>query len=103
VVIIETPIVDGGVYRTYQDGKLVETDLDPDYTIKGSGVLVEGGYIITSHLFVWPYSAMRVTFPDGSAFEDVPVLNFDPLSGLAVLGPIDAPALPLKLADGEDT
>ena len=103
MVIIETPIVDGGVYRTYQDGKLVETDLDPDYTIKGSGVLVEGGYIITSHLFVWPYSAMRVTFPDGSAFEDVPVLNFDPLSGLAVLGPIDAPALPLKLADGEDT
>ena len=102
VALIETPIVDGGVHRTYQDGKVVETDLDPDYTIAGSGVLVDGGYIITSHRLVWPYAAVRVVFPDGFELEDVPVANSDPLSGVAVLGPIDAPAPPLMLADGED-
>ena len=101
VVFIETPIVDGGVHRTHQDGKVIETDLDADYTITGSGVLVEGGYIITSYRLVWPYGAVRVVFPDGSEFEEVPVANSDPLSGLAVLGPIDAPAPPLALADGE--
>ena len=100
VAFIETPIVDGGV-RTYQDGKVIETNLDADYTITGSGVLVEGGYIITSYRLVWPYGAVRVVFPDGSEFEEVPVANSDPLRGLAVLGPIDAPAPPLALADGE--
>ena len=103
VAFIQTPIVDGGVHRTLQDGKVVETDLDPDYRITGSGVLVEGGYIITSHRLVWPYGAVRVVFPDGSEFEDVPVANADPLSGLAILGPVDTLATPLALADGEHT
>ena len=103
VAFIQTPIIDGGVHRTLQDGKVVETDLDPDYRITGSGVLVEGGYIITSHRLVWPYGAVRVVFPDGSEFEDVPVANSDPLSGLAILGPVDTLATPLALADGEHT
>ena len=103
VAFIQTPIVDGGVHRTIQDGKVVETDLDPDYRITGSGVLVEGGYIITSHRLVWPYRTVRVVFPDGSEFDDVPVANSDPLSGLAILGPVDTPATPLALADGEHT
>ena len=101
VVFIETPIIDGGVHRTYHNGKVVETDLDPDYTMTGSGVLVAGGYIITSYRLVWPYEAVRVVFPDGSEFEEVPVANFDPLSGVAVLGPVDASAPPLTLEDGE--
>ena len=101
VALIETPIVDGGVHRTYHDGKVVETDLDPDYTMTGSGVLVAGGYIITGYGLVWPYQTVRVVFPDGSEFEEVPVANFDPLSGVAVLGPVDAPAPPLTLEDGE--
>ena len=101
VAFIETPVILEGVAPTYQDGKVVEPSPDPGYTITGSGVLVEGGYIITSHRVVWPYGAVRVVFPDGSDFEDVPVLNFDPLSGLAVLGPVDVPIPPLTLADGE--
>ena len=103
VAFIETPIVEGGARRYYQDGKLVETDRDPDYMITGSGILVEGGYIITSYRLVWPYSAVRIVFSDRHEFEGVPVANFDPLSGLAVLGPIDVPATPLTLGDGEDT
>ena len=103
VALVETPIIDGGVLRTYQNGKPVETDLDPDYTITGSGILVEGGYIVASHRLVWPYGAVRVVFPDGSEFEEVPVANSDPLSGLAILGPVNAPAPPLAFADGEHT
>lgn len=101
VAFIQTPIVDGGVQQTVQDGKVVETDLEPDYRISGSGVLIEDGYIITSHRLVWPYGAVRVLFPDGSVFEDVPVVNSDPLSGLAILGPVDTLLTPLALADGE--
>ena len=102
VAFIQTPIIDGGVHRVIYNGKPIDTDLDPDYTITGSGVLIEGGYVITSHSVVRPYGAVRVVFPDGSDFEDVPVLNSDPLSGLAVLGPVDVPVPHLTLADGED-
>ena len=102
VAFIETPVIVEGVSPTYLNGKLVEPSPQGGYTVTGSGILVEGGYIITSHRVVWPYGAVRVVFPDGSNFEDVPVLNFDPVSGGAVLGPVDAPIPALTLADGED-
>ena len=103
VAFIETPIIDGGKYFNFLNGKIHEVSDYDDYTFTGSGVLIEGGYIIASYKVVWPYDAVRVVFPDGSEFEDVPVVNLDPLAGLAVLGPIDTPARPLMLANGEDT
>lgn len=51
---------------------------------------------------MYPFVAVRVVFPDGSEFLDVPVANVDPMAGFAVLGPIDAAAPPLELVDGED-
>ena len=67
----------------------------------GSGVLLEGGYVVTNAHVVWPFDAARVVFPDGSEFEQVPVKGWDLLTDLAVLGPIDAPVLPATLRDGE--
>lgn len=68
----------------------------------GSGILIEDGYVVTNHHVVWPYDAVRVVFPDGAEYENTPVIGWDPLVDLAVLGPLDASARPLKLEDGED-
>ena len=68
----------------------------------GSGVLVEGDYVLTNAHVVWPYHAARVVFPDGTAFAQVPLKGWDLLADLALLGPINAPARPLTLLDGED-
>ena len=67
----------------------------------GSGVLIDGGYIVTNRHVVWPYESVWATFPDGTWFEDVPVIGWDALSDLAVLGPVDIPVAPVELADGE--
>ena len=71
------------------------------WTGHGSGVLIEGGYIVTNAHVVWPYDSVRVVFPDGADFRDVPVIGWDLLVDLAVLGPVDARVQPLPMLDGE--
>ena len=63
----------------------------------GSGVLVEGGIIVTNAHVVWPYDNVRVVFPDRSEF-DVPVLASDFLLDLAIIGPVhvEAPIVVLE-------
>lgn len=68
----------------------------------GSGVLVEGGYVVTNAHVVWPFNAAVVVFPDGSDFWDVPVVGWDLLVDLAVLGPIPTSLEPLPMLDGEN-
>ena len=38
----------------------------------GSGILIEGGYVVTNAHVVWPYNSVRVVFPDGSEHSEVP-------------------------------
>ena len=64
-------------------------------------MLIEGGYVVTNAEVVWPFETVRVVFPDGSEFPDVPVTGLDLLSDLAVLGPIDSPSKGVKLAETE--
>ena len=68
----------------------------------GSGVLIEGGYIVTNRHVVWPYESVWATFPDGAWFDDVSVIGWDALSDLAALGPVDISVAPADLADEED-
>jgi len=68
----------------------------------GSGVLIEGGYVVTNAHVVWPFDSARVVFPDGTEFGRVPVKGWDLLTDLTVLGPIDVPAEPMTLRGGED-
>ena len=68
----------------------------------GSGVLIEGGYVITNYHVVWPYEVVRVVFPDDKVLQNVPVVGWDSMADLAVLGPVDVPARPSILGDGED-
>ena len=67
----------------------------------GSGVLIEGGHVVTNAHVVWPYDTVRVVLPDGSEFPEVPVVGIDLLADIAVLGPIDTPEGALELVDGE--
>jgi S1-C subfamily serine protease len=68
----------------------------------GSGVLIEGGYLVTNAHVVWPYMEVRVVFPDGAEHLAVKLLNSDLLGDLAVLGPVETDVEPITLADGED-
>lgn len=68
----------------------------------GSGILIDGGYIITNYHVVEPYNVVaRVVFPDGSELWNVPVLGWAPWADFALLGPVNVPAPPLTLRDGE--
>ena len=71
-------------------------------TGKGSGVLIDGGYVLTNAHVLWPFSHARVVFPDGSEFKEAPVLSWDLLSDIAVLGPLETTIERMALQDGED-
>ena len=71
------------------------------YGGSGSGVLIEGGYIVTNAHVVWPYNDVRVFFPDGPDLRNVPVIGWDLLTDLAVLGPVDVDVQPARMLDGE--
>ena len=103
VAFIETPIIDGGRRVSLLNGEIDQVVDELDYSYTGSGVLIEGGYIVAAYLAVWPYRTVRVVFADGSEYSDVPVVNYDPLAGWALLGPVDTPAPPLTLGNGEST
>ena len=74
----------------------------------GSGILVEGNYLLTNAHVVWPYEEARVVFGGGVEFENVPVHNWDLMADIALLGPLEQEAVaeirgePLALVDGED-
>ena len=70
---------------------------------QAGGVLIEPGYIVTNYHVVWPDEAVRVVFPDGKELESVPVIGWDPMADLAVLGPVNTSAQPLRLEAGEST
>lgn len=76
----------------------IETNLG-----SGSGVLIEGGYIVTNAHIVWPFEEVRVAFPDGSEYVNAPILNWDLLIDIAVIGPLDTNIEPVKLIDGEES
>ena len=86
------------VYRMVSPSiPFIETDAST-----GSGILVEGGYVVTNYHVVWPYESAWVVFPDGTELQDVPVVGWDPIADLAVLGPVNVSTRPLDLDDGED-
>lgn len=55
----------------------------------GSGVLIDGGYVVTNVHVVDAFGEADLTFTDGELHEDVPVVGIDAFTDIAVLGPID--------------
>ena len=67
----------------------------------GSGILVEGDFVLTNHHVLWPFEAATVVFPDGSEYVDVPHVVINPWADIALLGPLETDERQLALADGE--
>ena len=64
--------------------------------------MIEGGYVVTNAHLVWPFDKVGVVFTDGEVFPDAPVLSWDLLGNLAVIGPLQTTIDPVALVDGED-
>ncbi|MDH3260827.1 MAG: serine protease [Acidimicrobiia bacterium] len=60
----------------------------------GSGILMEGGKLLTNAHVVWPYAKARVVFPDGTELIDAPVVAWDVMGDFAVLDVSAAGRLP---------
>lgn len=69
----------------------------------GSGVLIDGGTVLTAAHVVWPYRTVRVVFPNGEEIEDAPVVGWDPFGDLAIIDVSGAANLPppAEIGDGE--
>jgi len=63
----------------------------------GSGVLIEGGYVVTNHHVLEFDTSARIVFPNGTEIADAPVFATNPQADLAIMGPIDTalPEVPL--------
>lgn len=69
----------------------------------GSGVWIEPGYLVSNAHVVWPYeSVSRVVFANGEEHLDVPVIAWDLVADLAILGPLDTNVEPVTFANGSD-
>ncbi|MFA5375691.1 MAG: serine protease [Dehalococcoidia bacterium] len=66
----------------------------------GSGIYIDGGYILTCAHVAWPFTNVRIVFPNGNEF-DVDVFNTDPMADMAVLGPVSASAPQLSLSSND--
>lgn len=55
----------------------------------GSGVLVEGRYVVTNAHVVEPFDSTTVVFPGGERHDEVPVRGVDFHADVALVGPLD--------------
>lgn len=65
----------------------------------GSGVLVDGGFVVTNAHVVQPFDAVSVVLGGGERHTRVPVLGVDLHADLALLGPVQTRRRPLPIAD----
>ncbi len=69
---------------------------------QGSAVVIEGNYLLTNLHVVWPDRAVTLVFPDRQRLDHVPVIATDPMSDLALLGPIEFDGETLAFRDPTD-
>ncbi len=67
----------------------------------GSGFLFQDGYLVTNAHVVYPFATVRVVFADGSEFAEAPVLNWDLMADLALVGPLKTTLPRLRLVTDE--
>ena len=68
---------------------LVETD--DGY---GSGLLLDSNVILTVAHVLYPHHRARIVFPDGTELLEVPLIGWDLLADVAVLGPVQLDSPP---------
>ena len=67
---------------------------------QGSGVLIDGGYVVTNAHVIDPYGAATVHFENDSPIGDVPVIGSDPYADIALPGPLELERQPLPPSGG---
>ena len=60
----------------------------------GSGLLLDSNTVLTAAHVVYPHRSARIVFPHGTELLEVPVIGWDLMADVAVLGPIEADPLP---------
>ena len=60
----------------------------------GSGMLLKSNAILTAAHVVYPYRSARVVFPHGTELLDVPLIGWDLMADVAVLGPVQSEVPP---------
>ncbi|MCY4482670.1 MAG: serine protease [Spirochaetaceae bacterium] len=62
----------------------------------GSGLLLDSNTILTAAHVLYPHRSARIVFPDGTELLDVPLIAWNLLTDIAVLGPVrlDSPPAP---------
>ncbi len=58
--------------------------------------------MVTNAHVVWPHDWAHIVFPNGEIHRNVPLLNWDLMTDLAVLGPVTTDIAPAILANGEE-
>lgn len=65
----------------------------------GSGVIVDGGFVVTNLHVIDPFTTADLTLAGGKKVEGVPVKGADPMTDVALLGPISDPATTATFGD----
>ncbi|MGI8685785.1 MAG: S1C family serine protease [Acidimicrobiales bacterium] len=65
----------------------------------GSGILVDGRYVVTNAHVVDPFGLVDLVFGETEHHRDVPVVGVDFSADLALVGPVDTERAPLAIAD----
>lgn len=65
----------------------------------GSGILVDGRYVVTNAHVVDPFGVVDLVFGEIEHHRDVPVVGVDFSADLALVGPVDTERAPLAIAD----
>ena len=60
----------------------------------GSGLLLDSNTVLTAAHVLYPHRSARIVFPHGTELLEVPVIGWDLMADVAVLGPIEADPLP---------
>ena len=60
----------------------------------GSGLLLESNTILTAAHVVYPNRSARIVFPHGTELREVPLIGWDLIADVAVLGPVQLEARP---------
>lgn len=96
----QTPAEPAQIYQRIAPAiAFIETDWGT-----GSGFLVDMGsqqYVVTNSHVVRPFAAARVVFPNGLELLDTPLVDWDLIADLAVLGPVTTTIPSLSITEGQ--
>ena len=88
--------------QRFSQPSLRQLHLSTRPTGTGSAILIQDGYLLTNAHVVWPYAQVRIVFPDGSQHLVAPVVGWDLIADLALVGPIETQIEPVPLVDAAE-